>query len=144
MMQGRVHSAIVARSVGRREPDRRRPVCHLPSADYNGAMFRHLFWGSCLLLFLLGLPPTGDWLDGQSGLWNKMQLSVIYGALTALGTLAYPRRSGMVITVLCLIAMVTELLQSVLPWLRADLYDTLAAFTGVTVTRVFWAVAFKR
>jgi hypothetical protein len=50
----------------------------------------------------------------------------------------------MVVVALCLLAMVTELLQALAPWLKSDLYDILAAFTGITLMRVFWAVAFKR
>lgn len=109
-------------------------------------MLGKIFWCACALMLIFVLPPTGGWLEEyQTGyVWGKAQISMIYASLTAFGTIAYPRRSWMVVIVLCLLAMITELLQALAPWLRSDLYDILAAFTGITVMRVFWVVAFKR
>ncbi len=118
--------------------------CHPRYATKIRFMFKQMFWVACALLVLLGLPPTGDWADPYSDFWSKAQLSLIYGAATALGTLAYPLRSGMVIVVLSLVAMTVEMLQLLAPWLTADLTDILAAFTGITVTRVLLAVFLRR
>ncbi len=97
-------------------------------------------------MVLFGLPPTGDWMDTYqySETWNKAQTSFVYAALTAMGTMAYPKRSGLVLTVLCILPMVVELLQALAPWLKSDMFDILAAFTGIILMRLYWVVAFKR
>jgi hypothetical protein len=109
-------------------------------------MLGKIFWCACALMLIFILPPTGGWMDDLQGgyVWEKAQISMIYASLTAFGTIAYPYRSWMVVVALCLLAMVTELIQSLAPWLRSDLYDILAAFTGITLMRVIWVVAFKR
>jgi hypothetical protein len=40
--------------------------------------------------------------------------------------------------------MVVELLQALAPWLKSDMFDILAAFTGIILMRLYWVVAFKR
>lgn len=110
----------------------------------NFQMLRQAFWCACLILVVLSLPPTGGWEVDMSGFWGKMQISMTFAGLTALGLIAYPNHAKWLVIGLIALGLFIELIQSFAPWQYGDPDDLLAVMTGIVATRVLWVVTFRR
>jgi VanZ family protein len=95
------------------------------------------FWLACATVAVLSLLPTAYLTAGVFDWWDKAQHALAFAALSLLGLLAYPARSGRVIVGLLAFAAGIELAQAATGWRIGELPDLLADAVGLAAG--WWA-----
>ena len=110
------------------------------STTYNPMLYRAVFWGMCLDIFVLAMLPNNPSPSAFPDA-DKIVHAMAFAGLSFVGCLAYPLRIFVLATFLVFLGAAIEVAQGFTPDRSQELFDFLADLIGVCLGALahhFW------
>jgi VanZ family protein len=103
-----------------------------------------VFWIACIVFGFLCLIPTVYLPSELFDWWDKAQHVIAFFFLSIIGTIAYQKFKGRVLTGLFLYGGLIEILQFLTGWRSVDFIDWLADGIGILIGSTFMRLLFQK